>query len=347
MNLYRGCAHDCAYCDGRAEGYYVAGEFGCDVGVKIHALDILRREIDPARRRKPLKRAYMLLGGGVGDCYQPLEREYRLSRGALELFLERGWPVHVLTKSTLVERDFDILREINQRARAIVSCSFSTVDDATARIFEPGASPPSERLALLRRAREAGLACGMFLMPVIPCVTDSPESIDRALDAARRAGVDFVIFGGLTLKEGRQYDHFMPILRRRFPEAAHTYSILYRGDRWGAADSDYKGSLNELVGRLAGRRGVSLRMPARLWRDILDQNDRVVTMLEHIDYYLRLWGRSSPYGYAAWSLSRVNEPFADNRFGLRHVKGVGPRVHRTVLEILDTGRSTLLERLAR
>ena len=79
MNLYRGCQHNCAYCDGRAEGYYVEGEFGRDIWVKINAPEILRRELDPARRRKPLKGGYFFLGGGVGDSYQPLEETYDLS----------------------------------------------------------------------------------------------------------------------------------------------------------------------------------------------------------------------------------------------------------------------------
>ena len=75
MNLYRGGIHNCIYCDGRSEGYYVDGEFGEDVTVKVNAIEILRRELNPKRKRTPFKRSYMMPGGGVGDSYQPLEKK--------------------------------------------------------------------------------------------------------------------------------------------------------------------------------------------------------------------------------------------------------------------------------
>ena len=125
MNLYRGCGHDCAYCDGRAENYAVEGEFGAEVEVKVNAVELLRRELAPApRRRGSAPSGFVLLGGGVGDSYQPAEERYGLARRALELLLELGRPVHVLTKSALVERDLDLLARIHERSRAIVSMSF-------------------------------------------------------------------------------------------------------------------------------------------------------------------------------------------------------------------------------
>jgi len=72
MNLYRGCSHNCVYCDGHSEGYYVDGEFGEDVAVKVNAIEVLRRELDPKRKRIPLKRSFIMVGGGVGDSCQPI-----------------------------------------------------------------------------------------------------------------------------------------------------------------------------------------------------------------------------------------------------------------------------------
>ena len=83
MNFYRGCAHNCTYCDGRAESYYVEGEFGNDIWVKVNAIDILRKELDPRRKRVPFRPCFMMLGGGVGDSYQPIENKYKISRRAL------------------------------------------------------------------------------------------------------------------------------------------------------------------------------------------------------------------------------------------------------------------------
>ena len=97
--------------------------------------------------------------------------------------------MHVLTKSTLVERDFDLLREIDAKSGAIVSMSFSGVEKKLSAIFEPGVPPPHARLATLTRAKRAGLPCGMFLLPVIPFVTDTPAHIQRSVQAGQEAGV--------------------------------------------------------------------------------------------------------------------------------------------------------------
>ena len=146
MNLYRGCTHNCTYCDGRAEKYNVEGEFGKDIVAKINAPQILERELNPKRKRNPLKPSFMLLGGGVNDCYQPAEIKYELTRKALHIFYEYNFPVHILTKSILVKRDSDIIKKINQRNKALVSFSLSSACKKISTHFEPGVPAPQERL---------------------------------------------------------------------------------------------------------------------------------------------------------------------------------------------------------
>lgn len=124
MNLYRGCTHNCAYCDGRAEKYRVQGEYGRDVEVKVNAAQLLKKELDPSRRRIPLKKGFVFVGGGVCDTYQPAEQTCGLTRGALEILADSNFPVHILTKSTLVLRDAELIRKINTNTRAMVSFSF-------------------------------------------------------------------------------------------------------------------------------------------------------------------------------------------------------------------------------
>jgi len=179
LNIYRGCSHDCTYCDGRAEKYQVDGDFAKDIEIKTNAIEILDREMDPARKRKPMPKSFMLLGGGVCDAYQPVDEKYQLARQTLELIYKYDYPVHILTKSTLVERDLDLLQQINQQNKAIVSFSFSSTDDKISKIFEPGVPSPSERLNLINKLKDDGLNCGMFLMPVIPFIIDSVEKIDE------------------------------------------------------------------------------------------------------------------------------------------------------------------------
>lgn len=232
-NLYRGCAHNCAYCDGRTEKYQVDGEFGRNVSVKINALEILERELDPRRKRKPMPKGFFMIGGGVCDTYQPIERRYKLTRGALELALAYEYPVHLLTKSTLVERDIDLLKEINRQSKAIVSFSFSSIDDSISRMFEPGVPSPTARLATITKLKQAGLSCGLFLMPVIPLLTDTQEKIEAPVGAANEAGVDFIIFGSMTLKAGRQMEYFFNVLDKHFPELRSLYTSIYAGYRTG------------------------------------------------------------------------------------------------------------------
>jgi DNA repair photolyase len=345
MNLYRGCFHNCIYCDGRAEGYYVSGEFGEDVAVKMNAIDVLRRELDPKRRRKPLSRSYITLGGGVGDSYQPIEKKYQLTRRALELVGESGFPVHVLTKSTLVARDVDALKSINKESRAIVSFSFSSVDDRISAIVEPRVPPPTERLETLRLFKDQGIACGMFLLPVIPGVTDSQELLEEAVVRAGEAGVDFIIFGAMTLKEGRQREYFAEHVEDSYTRLATEYRGLYSGSKWGEPALRYVDSLNRTFGAVARRHNMPVRMPPAFYRDILGENDLVVVILEHIDYLLRIQGERSPFGRAAYSVSQVTGPLSEWKDRMGELRGVSEAARAIVKEILETGRSSYHERL--
>jgi len=345
MNLYRGCTHNCIYCDGRSEGYYVEGEFGRDVTVKMNAPDLLRHELDPKRKRTPFKRSFIMVGGGVSDSYQPLEKKYDLTRRALEVVYEYNFPVHMLTKSTLIERDIDILKKINERSRAIVSFSFSSVDDGISAVFEPGVPPPSRRLETIKRFKEAGIACGMFLLPVIPFVTDAPELIEAAVRKASEVGIDFIIFGGMTLKEGRQKDYFIDATKERYPGLAAKYKDIYSYSKWGEPAKEYADAINLAFNAIVRKYKMPMRIPPTLYREILSENDRVVVMLEHIDYLLKMQGTKSSLGYAAYSISQVKEPLSDMKGELRKIKGVGEKAEDIILDILDKGTSAYYEQL--
>ena len=345
MNLYRGCTHGCVYCDGRSERYQVDGVFGEQVTVKTNAVEVLRQELDPKRRRVPLKPTFIMMGGGVGDSYQPVEKRYELTRKALQLMHEFKWPVHVLTKSTLVERDIDLLKKINQQSRAIVSFSFSSASDNISSVFEPGVPPPSERLDTLALFKKEGISCGMFLLPVIPFVTDSVELMEETIRKACEVGVDFVIFGGMTLKAGRQKDYFIKVLRKECPHLVEEYEGIYKGDKWGQATGEYYDRINQTFSRLARQYKMPVRMPLQLYRDLLWENDQVVVILEHIDYLLRISGKRSHYGYAAYSISRLGKPLSTLTDELRTIKGVGEKTQDIILEILERGSSAIYEQL--
>ena len=345
MNLYRGCIHNCVYCDGRSEGYYVAGEFGKDVTVKVNAIEVLNRELDPKRKRTPFKKSFIMLGGGVGDSYQPVEKKYKLTKRALQLMYEYNFPVHILTKSTLVKRDFDIIKKINEKNRAIVSFSFSSVDDKISAIFEPGVPLPSDRLKTISFFKNNGIACGMFLLPVIPFITDTQELMEESIRKASEVGVDFIIFGGMTLKDERQKKYFYDVLKKNYPELIEKYQNIYTGNKWGEATKEYYYKINLLFNSIVKKYKIPKRIPPYLFKDILSENDLVIVILEHIDYLLKLEGRRSPFSYAAYSISQLKEPLSNMKTELQKLKGVGKTTESIILEILETDSSSYYEEL--
>ncbi|MGB7000657.1 MAG: hypothetical protein WBE22_01350 [Halobacteriota archaeon] len=214
MNLYRGCTHNCIYCDGRSEGYYVDGEFGEDVTVKVNAIEILRREL-----------------------------------------------------------------------------------------------------------------------------------IEAAVRKASEVGIDFIIFGGMTLKEGKQKDYFFDVLKNNYPETITEYQLIYAGDKWGQASGEYYNSINLTFNRIAKKYKMPTRIPPALYSDIVSENDLVIVILEHIDYLLKQEGKKSPYGFAAYSISQLKEPLSTMKAELRKIKGVGRTTEVIIREILETGSSGYYEKM--
>ena len=345
MNLYRGCLHNCAYCDGRAEGYYVEGEFGKDIDVKINAPELLQKELNPKRKRVPFKKGFIMIGGGVGDSYNVLDKKYELSRKILNIVSDYNFPVHVLTKSTLVKRDIDILHAINEKSKAIVSFSFSGVDDNICKIFEPGVPSATERLETISFLKKEGFSVGVFMMPVIPFITDLPDQMENSIRKFKEAGVDFMIVSGMTLKQGRQQDYFYKILKENYPDLLHQYKMIYKGDKWGGASHQYYESINKLFLQLVNKYQIPKRIPSCLFNRVIDQNDVVTVILDQMDYILKQKGQKSPYGYAAYSVSQLKEPITEYRNKLQNLSGVGSVTEKIILEILETGTSGYYEKL--
>ena len=345
MNIYRGCSHNCVYCDGRSEGYYVDGDFGTDVTVKINAVDVLRRELDPQRKRTPLLPGYILLGGGVGDSYQPIEEKYKITRKTLAFLAEKKLPVHVLTKSTLVKRDIDLLRTINKTSRVIISMSFSSTNTIISKIFEPGVPLPQERLETLAFFKDEGFHCGMFLMPVIPFITDTKEILHDTIQDAKKTGVDFIICGGMTLKDGKQKDYFLNCLQKHYPELFLEYKMIYKESTWGETTTEYTTQLYQTFHTLMNLYKIPKRIPPELFKDIVTENDRVIIILEHLDYLYKMEGKKSPFGFTAYSISQLHVPLSSMRYQLRQIKGVGATTEKIIQEILSTGSSKYYERL--
>lgn len=345
MNLYRGCLHNCIYCDGRAEKYNVEGEFGRDISVKTNAPDLLRRELDPSRKRKPFEPGFFLIGGGVTDGYQPVEIKYRSTRTALQLLGQFNHPIHILTKSDPVADDLDIIRQINRQCRAVVSMSFSTADAKISAVLEPGVPAPARRLEVLNMFKNEGVPCGMYLLPVVPYLTDSEEMMESTIAAAKKAGVDFIIFGGLTLKEGRQKEYFLRQIKKIDTGLAVKIAALYPGSEWGEAKKSYYDQIHRRFFKLAVKHNMPLRMPPGVYQNILDRKNSVIIALEHADYIRKMQGAPSGLGYAAYQVSRFNSGIEFDKKSIYSIKGLDGTGQKIISEILNDGHSGTLSDL--
>ncbi len=208
MNIYRGCQHQCIYCDSRSECYGI--EDFRDVLVKANALEVLAREL-PAKRNKG-----RIGTGSMSDPYGPVEMQYKLTGRALALIALHRFPVHILTKSDLVRRDLPTLREMG-RAGASVSFTITAADDGLAAKLEPGAPPPSRRFAAMRELAAAGVHTGTLMMPVLPFLTDTPANIAAIVQGTAAAGGSYVVPAfGMTMRD-RQRAYFTRLWTGSFP----------------------------------------------------------------------------------------------------------------------------------
>ena len=221
MNLYRGCQHGCIYCDSRSLCYQMNHPFE-DIEVKENALPLLEQALK-AKRKK-----CMIGTGAMSDPYMPLEETLRLTRGALELIHRYGFGAAIQTKSARILRDLDLLREINDRGKAVVQMTLTTYDEKRCRIVEPRVSTTAERAEALRKFREAGVPTVVWLSPLLPWLNDTPENILGILEYCREAGVMGIInFGmGLTLRDGDR-EYYYAALDRHFPGLKEQYIRTY------------------------------------------------------------------------------------------------------------------------
>ena len=167
MNLYRGCQHQCIYCDSRNECYQI--EDFSTIQVKVNAVELLEKELSR-------KRVKGFIGtGSMNDPYMPLEGKFELTRHALQIIAKYQFPAHIITKNKLVTCDLEIIQMINQ-INARVSFSISTSDDNLAEKIEPGASKPSDRFRAMRENGSGGVKTGVILMPVLPFIEDNKKN---------------------------------------------------------------------------------------------------------------------------------------------------------------------------
>ena len=233
VNPYYGCEHGCAYCYARPSYAYWGLSPGLDFETRIFAKPNAAELLMTALARPGYVCETLAIGTNT-DAYQPAEREWKINRGLLEVCADFNQPVALITKSSLVERDIDILGHMAAKGLAKVYISVPTMDAETARLLEPRAAAPYRRIETIRALAGAGIPVGVMTAPVIPMVNDS--GMEAALEAARTAGATEAAYVLLRLAHELK-DIFRDWLDRHMPlRAAHVMSVIQQ--MRGGEDND-------------------------------------------------------------------------------------------------------------
>lgn len=229
-NPYRGCEFACGYCYARGThqwlGHSDPRDFQEQIYVKDGFVEALRRDL-----RTRVGPGEHIAFGTATDPYQPIERREGLMRAALrEVARASGLRVSITTKSSLVARDVDLLRAVGERNAVQVNMTVTSPDARLARFLEPKAPAPGVRLGAMRALSAAGIRTGLFLMPVLPGISDGENDLRMLLGAAKESGAQFVAHETVFL-EGASRDWFLARLRREYPRVAARYEVWTRGGR--------------------------------------------------------------------------------------------------------------------
>jgi DNA repair photolyase len=252
INVYRGCSHACTYCFARPTHEYLgldmAEDFERRIVVKINAVERLRAEL--AGRRWA---GHHIAMGTNTDPYQRCEGKYHLTQGVVRVLSEAANPFSILTKSTLILRDIDLLASAASRTDVRANLSIGTLDEEVWRLTEPGTPHPGRRVDAVRRLNEAGIECGVLIGPVIPGLSDRPEQVQDVVSACVDAGAVSISAIGLHLRPGVR-EHFLGWLAGVRPQVArelngrYTRAYLPSADQQALADM-----VREMVDRAPGR----------------------------------------------------------------------------------------------
>jgi DNA repair photolyase len=210
------------------------------LSIKRNAVEVLEKQL--GNRAKKGQFGFIVLSSAT-DPYLQIEKELQLTRQLLKVIAHFRFPVHIITKSDLVIRDFDLLRQINEHSilpkdlesklkhKALITFSFSALDDSIAKIFEPGATPPMKRLLVLRNAIKEGFHSGVSLMPLLPYITDTTDQLEKMFNEFSDAGARYIFPASMTLFGNEPADSKTMTLKaiaRHFPEHFEKYEDLFR-----------------------------------------------------------------------------------------------------------------------
>jgi len=254
INPYRGCEFGCHYCYARYTHEFMELREPLDFERKIYVkqqTSTLRRELKKVRPGEDIAI------GTATDPYQPAERKFGITRAILEeLAAHRGLGIGLVTKSTFVISDLDLLQKISEHNRLTICVTITTLNTSLARLLEPRAPRPDLRLQTVKRLVDAGIRAGINCAPVLPGITDSPKDLEALARAAASVGAAFVFVNPLFLKLSAERV-FAPFLEQHFPHLVPLYKQRYAGSAF--LPREYQQRVSSLMRKYREKWGVGER----------------------------------------------------------------------------------------
>jgi DNA repair photolyase len=250
-NVYRGCEHDCVYCNARYTHEYLGmptGEFAHKIIVKDNAALALDREFSKEKWNKNLT----VNVSTVSDPYQPAEKEFGNTRKLLEVFLKHHNALLVTTKSDLIIKDIDLLEEISKTGFLNVCMTVTTLDQSLSDKIEPRVPSIEKRLDAIKQLKEAGITVGITAIPVLPYTSDDEETLEEMIKTFSELNVDYVIVDVLNFK-GETRQRILKFLEGYDPSLIPKYEVLYQTDY---CDKEYSKGVRKITNRLVKKYGV-------------------------------------------------------------------------------------------
>lgn len=251
VNTYRGCEHDCVYCNARYTHEYLGlptGEFAHRIIVKDNAAEVLDKEFSKERWDNLLT----VNVATVTDPYQPAEREFKITRRVLEVFLKHHNSLTLTTKSDLVLRDLDLLQKIGQTNFLNVVVTLPTLDEDLRKKIEPRASSVEERLKVIQEIHDLGITTGVAAIPLLPFISDSEKDVEELVETVAEVGADFVIADVLNFR-GEARARFYEFLRGYEPRLIPEYEKLYQTEY---CDKEYATAMRRMARKFVKECGV-------------------------------------------------------------------------------------------
>ncbi|MFX1498271.1 MAG: radical SAM protein [Promethearchaeota archaeon] len=341
INPYSGCNHRCIYCDARSQRYYLEQDFETEIIVKVDLDKKLDNRIKRARSLLP----DVVGPGGVCDAYQPVEKEAQNTRKILEILLKYKFPVNIATKSSLVIKDLDILKQIARDTWCTIGFSITTTNDELAKFLEPFSSTPSERLKAISIIKQQApkIQIGTYFIPIIPYLEDDDDNLEDVIKHSKRAGAEFILFSpGLTLRDAQAQFFINKLKNSKYNGVVKPILELFKGKMYPPVD--YIQKCHQKLYKLCQDHNIAVRIKRWIPSDYRKWNYKISELLLNKEYLdcVRTGRTNNNLKWAGLNLNNLDESIVNlyKRGKLSELKNFSKDIIEVVTPYLENIKET-------